>query len=88
MPGPRGTMATRSGSLGAGQALPSDRAWGGRGWRYQGGAAERRGDTWKWRAERVLSGEIEEGASKCETGGGPGTGAPPNVRPQRCQLMA
>ena len=31
----------------------------------------RRGDTWKWRAERVLSGETEEGASKCETGGGP-----------------
>lgn len=27
--GPRGTMATRSGSRGAGQALPSGRAWGG-----------------------------------------------------------
>jgi hypothetical protein len=31
VPGPRGTMATRSSSLGAGQALPSDRARGGPG---------------------------------------------------------
>lgn len=48
VPGPRGTMATRSGSLGTGQALPSDQAWGGPGWLYPGvteGASERKDDT-------------------------------------------
>lgn len=51
VPGPRGTMATRSGSLGAGQALPSDPARGGPGWRYQGateGAPGRRAATRRW----------------------------------------
>lgn len=67
-------MATRSGSLGAGQTLPSDPAWGGPGWGYERateGASDRRGDTEKWHSEQVLlSEETGEGATKCEAGGG------------------
>lgn len=54
-------MATRSGSLGAGQALLSSPARGeGQGWTADGGRA-----TEKWSTEqKLLTGDTEAGAAK------------------------